>query len=220
MRVWVTRAQPGADRTAERLTTLGFTPVVVPLLEIRPLDVTLDLSGVQALAFTSLNGVAAFAARSAERSLPVFTVGDATARGAREAGFVAVRSAAGDLTALADLIRREAPGRSILHLSAAEPAGDLTLAVGDAAAIRSIAIYGALETGTCAPAAWDAVLVHSPRAARALALAGVVPGRVAATISPAAAAPLIDLGFAEIRVAPTPTETALLAALGKPGASV
>ncbi|WP_392354638.1 hypothetical protein V8F63_04600 [Brevundimonas sp. LF-1] len=35
-RVWVTRAEPGAARTADRLTALGFEPVVVPLLTLAP----------------------------------------------------------------------------------------------------------------------------------------------------------------------------------------
>jgi len=222
LRVWVTRARPGADRTAERLIALGLTPLVVPLLEIRPLAVTLDLTGVQALAFTSMNGLSAFAALSPDRSLPVLTVGDATARAARESGFAAVRSADGDLTALAALIHAEASGLSILHPCAAEPAGDLAAAVGPAADVRSIPVYGARETGGSAPEAWDAVLIHSPRAARALrsALPDRTGDRIAVAISPAAAGPLDELGLAEVRLAAAPTETALLAALGKPGASV
>ncbi|ADK99722.1 uroporphyrinogen-III synthase [Brevundimonas subvibrioides] len=221
-RVWVTRARPGADRTAERLTTLGHTPLVVPLLAIRPLDVALDLDGVQALAFTSLNGVAAFAALSTERALPVLAVGDATARAAREAGFASVRSADGDLQALAALVRSAAPGQSVLHPGALEPAGDLAAAVGDAARVRSIAVYGAQETGAAPPGDWDTVLIHSPRAGRALAIAlGDRPTlRLALAISAAAAEPLADAGFAEIRIAAAPTEAALLAALGNPRAGV
>ncbi|HUH09275.1 MAG TPA: hypothetical protein VLZ73_01880, partial [Brevundimonas sp.] len=41
-RVWVTRAEPGAARTAERLTALGFDPVVVPLLTLAHLPGALD----------------------------------------------------------------------------------------------------------------------------------------------------------------------------------
>lgn len=225
-RIWVTRARPEAEATAARLTGLGFTPLVVPLLAIRPIAVRLDLGGVDALAFTSLNGVAAFAALTSDRSRPVLTVGDATARAAGEAGFSDVRSAAGDLGTLATLIRATAPGRSILHPCAAEPAGDLASAVGDTARVRSIAVYGAQETGTAPPEAWHAVLIHSPRAARALARAlALAPpqgmtGRLAVVLSPAAAAPLSGLDFAAVRIAATPTEAALLAALGNPGSGV
>lgn len=222
-RVWITRAAPGAERTADRLTALGFTPLAAPLLTIRPLEVTPDLKGVQALAFTSRNGVAAFADRSPDRTLPVFAVGDATAAAARTAGFTDVRSADGDLAALAALIRIEGPGLTILHPRAARPAGDLAALVGAAAQITPLAVYDAVETDVAPPEAWDAVLIHSPRAARALAARltpDAAPNRVASAISPAAAEPLSALPFGEIRVAATPTETALLATLGKPGASV
>lgn len=217
-RIWVTRARPGADRTAERLSALGFEALVAPLLEIRPIEVALNLAGVQALAFTSPNGVAAFARLRPERALPVLTVGDVTAQAARAAGFAQVRSAQGDLGALADLIRAEASGLSILHPSAAEPAGDLALAVGPAARVRSVPVYGAEETGVAAPDGWDAVLIHSPRAARALTASGA--GRIAVALSPACAAPLADAGFAEIRIAAAPAEAALMDALGKPGPDV
>lgn len=222
-RVWVTRARPGADRTARRLSDLGFTPLVAPLLAIRPLDARPDLTGAQALAFTSRNAVKAFAERLDDRALPVFAVGDATAASAREAGFHDVRSAGGDLDALAALIRAEGAGLSILHPCAAEPAGDLAALVGDAGRITSLAVYEAVETDATAPDVWDAVLIHSPRAARALAAslsADGAGGRIAVAISPAAAAPLAVLGFAEIRTAAAPTEDALLAALGKPGVNV
>lgn len=222
-RVWVTRARPGADRTAERLATLGFTPVLAPLLAIRPLDARPDLTGVQALAFTSRNAVQVFAELLGDRAPPVFAVGDATAASAREAGFHDVRSAGGDLHALAALIRAEGAGLSILHPCAAEPAGDLAALVGDTARVTPLAVYEAVETDATAPEVWDAVLIHSPRAARALAArlsAQDARGRIAVVISSAAATRLSVRGLAEIRIAAAPTEDALLAALGKPEVNV
>ena len=222
-RVWVTRARPGADRTAERLATLGFAPVLAPLLAIRPLDARPDLTGVQALAFTSRNAVQVFAELLGDRAPPVFAVGDATAASAREAGFHDVRSAGGDLHALAALIRAEGAGLSILHPCAAEPAGDLAALVGDTARVTPLAVYEAVETDATAPEVWDAVLIHSPRAARALAArlsAQDARGRIAVVISSAAATRLSVRGLAEIRIAAAPTEDALLAALGKPEVNV
>jgi uroporphyrinogen-III synthase len=222
-RVWVTRARPGADRTAERLATLGFTPVLAPLLAIRPLDARPDLTGVQALAFTSRNAVQVFAELLGDRAPPVFAVGDATAASAREAGFHDVRSAGGDLHALAALIRAEGAGLSILHPCAVEPAGDLAALVGDTARVTPLAVYEAVETDATAPEVWDAVLIHSPRAARALAArlsAQDARGRIAVVISSAAATRLSVRGLAEIRIAAAPTEDALLAALGKPEVNV
>ncbi len=85
-KIWITRAEPGAAATAERVRALGHEAVVAPLLAIQPLvDARVDLTDVGALAFTSANGVRAFAEKSAERSLKVFAVGLATAKAARQA---------------------------------------------------------------------------------------------------------------------------------------
>ena len=226
-RVWITRAQPGAARTAARLTALGFTPVVAPLLTILPLPDALTqapgFATVAALAFTSPNGVAAFAALTPDlRDRPVFAVGDATAEAARDAGFSDARSAAGDIHALARLIAATPVEGLILAPGAREPAGDLP-ALLSAHIIQRLPVYAAEETDADPPADFDAVLVHSPRAARALAAAlapDAARDRLAVCISPAAVAPLATLGFAEIRVAEAPDETSLLTALGKSAGAV
>ena len=221
-RVWITRAQPGAARTAARLTALGFEPVVAPLLAIRPLpdalDAAPDFATIAALAFTSPNGVEAFAALTPDlRDLPVFAVGDATAEAARDAGFSAARSAAGDIHALARLIAASPIQGLILAPGAREPAGDLP-ALLPGRVIQRLPVYAAEETNAAAPADFDAVLLHSPRAARALAAIltpDVAENRLAVCISAAAAAPLGAFSFAEIRVADAPDETSILTALGK-----
>jgi uroporphyrinogen-III synthase len=226
LRVWVTRAEPGATRTAARLTALGFEPVVAPLLAIRPLTPIVDLTGVAALAFTSVNGVTTFAALSAVRDKPVFAVGDATAEAAREAGFSDVRSASGDARALARLIAGAGFRDAVLSPGAAEPAADLAALLAGVVEVRALAVYEAVETGVPAPAGFDAVLVHSPRAARALAMhaqvlgGGALDDRLAVAISPAAAEPLEDLGLREIRIAAAPTDAALIEGLGEPGRRV
>src|SRR5688500_18962148 len=127
-KIWITRAQPGADVTAERVRALGHDAVVAPLLAVRVLpDVTVDLAGVAALAFTSATGVRAFADASGERARKVFAVGAATAQAARAAGFRAVLSADGDVEAQAGgiAVRRSERRGAVLHPGAAEPAGDL-----------------------------------------------------------------------------------------------
>lgn len=217
-KVWITRAQPGADVTAGRVAALGFEPIARPLLEVRQLSPTLDLEGVAALAFTSANGVRAFAALTAERSRPVVTVGEATAQAARAAGFARVASADGDVVALAAMIAAAPPDGPMLHAGARQPAGDL---VGDLAArgveMRQVAVYETVPT----PAASDPttadeaeiVLLHSPRAARLLAeLLRKRPREdlAAVCLSPAVAAPLAGRRLA---IAEHPDEAALLAAL-------
>jgi uroporphyrinogen-III synthase len=221
LRVWVTRSQPGAEATAARLGDSGFAAVVRPVLETQALAIEPpDLTDVDALAFTSGAAVTAFAALTPRRDLPVFAVGDATAERAQAAGFVDVQSAAGDAQALAAAIAA-APRRPrlILHPAALEPAADL-VALLDALGVsaRGLAVYRTIPTGlTQAPANIDALLIHSPKAARLVA--GLVGRATAATlfayaISPAAAAPLREAGFARLITAARPDEASLLKLLG------
>ena len=223
-RVWVTRAEPGATRTAKALTALGFEPVVRPLLAIRFLTPPLELEGVDTLAFTSRNGVAAFAALTPDRHWPVLTVGDATAVAAREAGFRSVTSASGAVDDLAILICRTlGPATTILHISARIAAADLASHVGHGIRVRTLIAYEAVETDEDVPEDIDAVLVHSPRVARMVA-ARVTPATarrwVAIAISGAAAQPLAAIGFAALRVAEHPNDASVTAALGKPAPPV
>lgn len=193
---------------------------MAPLLAIRPLpQSTPDLEGVTALAFTSVNGVEAFAALSRLRDRPVFTVGDATAEAARAAGFRTVRSASGGLADLAALIAEAMPsGGRVLAPGALEPSGDLPALLAGRVAAEALPVYEAVETGAAVPDACDAVLIHSRRAAKALAALGpaAAADRLAVVISDVAAEPLGGAPFRALRVALAPTEAALLAALGQP----
>ena len=177
-RIWITRAQPGADATAERARVLGHEPVVAPLLAVKVLpDAQVDLSGVAALAFTSANGVRAFADLSGERAMRVFAVGSATAEAAKAAGFKRVLSADGDVNALAIGIshRKNELIGEVLHPGALEPAGDLVSALeGYGVMARRLILYETvpveLEPEQAAVlAASDVALLHSPKAAQALA---------------------------------------------------
>lgn len=191
--------------------------MVAPLLEIRPLDTVVDLDGVTALAFTSRNGVEAFAGLSPERTWPVFTVGDATADAARAHGFENVRSADGALADLAALLVAKAPqDGELLVPGAREPAGDLPALLADRVRARALPVYEAVEACVAPPRSFDAVLVHSARAARALRALGPFSGERAVVLSDAVASGLGDGAGLEISIAAAPDETALLEALGKP----
>jgi uroporphyrinogen-III synthase len=211
MNIWVTRAEPGASRTAERLRALGHEPRVAPVLRVRPLAGPIDLDGVGALAFTSGNGVRAFTGLSADRTLPVFAVGETTALAARQAGFAAVASADGDVAALAALIAASA-GRlagGVLFAGAVEPAGDLVAALTAAGVpARAAPVYDTIALAPEVPAGAQALLVHSPKAAQALAAAQLA-GLSAYCISAAAAAPLAR-SAARVLVASRPDEDSLL----------
>lgn len=226
-RVLVTRAEPGAAATARRLAAQGYAPIVEPLFALEP--IAADLPAFDALAFTSANGVRAFAKATARRDTPVFCVGRRTAEAAREAGFAEVASADGDVAALAGLVRRALPpGAMLLHAGNEDSRGDLVgglQAAGMKAAFR--ALYRAAPLARPGPAlaaflkdeqAFDAVLIHSPRGAAILAGFATASGTGArlrlsvAAISPAAAAALQPLA-ARIEIAAAPDEGSLLAAL-------
>jgi len=224
-RIWITRALPGAEETAGRLRAMALPVLVDPLLAVVPLSPSVDLDGVAALAFTSVNGVEAFARLSAVRDRPVFAVGERTARAAREAGFGEVASADGDVGALAALITARASGigGEVLVPGALEPAGDLiSPLVAAGLKARRLAVYETVERDP-APETLDqlgslaAVLLHSPRAAGKLARvlqARPAPSLRALCLSPSVAAPLEPLvqtgRLDSVTSAPHPTETALL----------
>jgi len=225
--VWITRARPGAEATARRVEALGFKALVDPLLEIRLLAPAVDLAGIGALAFTSANGVEAFARLTTARDLPVFAVGDATARAARAAGFAEPFSADGDVEALAALIARTCSG-PVLSVGAREPAADLPALLARAGvAARTLAVYATIDRPPAPDtlgqlAGIEAVLLQSPRAARGLAALldqAPAPALHALCLSPAVAEPLLAaqrLGrIGSVAFAPRPRESALLELLGR-----
>jgi uroporphyrinogen-III synthase len=217
--VWITRARPGALATAERVRDLGFEVLVDPLLVVETLDAELDLSHVTALAFTSANGVEAFARLSDARGLPVFAVGRATAKAAHVEGFASVSSADGDVEDLCDLIAAGAAG-PVLWAGAKEPAGDLVgMLRGCGVMAKGVAVYETLDSAPSDEtlARLDApttALLHSPRAARVLAAILIkrpAPALRFLCLSEAVAAPLREVVEpGSVTFAPRPDESALL----------
>lgn len=225
LRVLVTRAEPGASETGERLKALGYQPIVEPVFAIEPLPAALP--PFDALAFTSANGVRVFAKLSPRRDPPVFCVGARTAEAARDAGFLNVVSADGDVAALAGLIESKlAPGAQLLHTGNEESRGDLagTLTAKGRTALF-IPTYSAVPARQPGPtlagqmagaSAFDAVLVHSPRGAEILRSflqdeRNLAPFGLAA-MSHAAAAPIAPFAR-KVEVAASPNEPALLESL-------
>ena len=233
MRVLVTRPQPAAAALAGRLAALGHEVLVAPLLSIVPEihageRLAQALVDAQAVLFTSVNGVEAFAAATGRRDPRVFAVGDATARAARAAGFAEVETAGGDVASLVALVRaRATPGAgALIHARGSDVAGDLA---GDLAAagltLSRIALYRAipvemLEATVIAAfrqGRIDAALFFSPRTAAAfvrLARAAGIEGDCAAVaavaLSPAVGAELGALSWRRLLTAKEPTESAAL----------
>ena len=224
MRVWVTRAQPQAAATAERLVQMGHEPVVSPLIETRLVPATLDgLAGAGALAFTSQAAIDAALLQDlvpALADLPVFAVGDATADAAQRAGFKRVLSAGGAITDLATLILASPPswGGDLVHLSARQPAGDLAgLLKRGGCAARRVTLYETIDVpGTDIPEAVEAILIHSAMAARRAA-AVILPHEAQNMclfgLSEAALMPLNAIKFRLRAIAPIANEASILSLL-------
>jgi uroporphyrinogen-III synthase len=234
MQALVTRPIENAGMLTAALAARGVTSLVDPLLTIRFIpDAAVDLAGVTALLFTSSNGARAFAAASPRRDLAVFAVGDATATVARELGFAAVASAAGNVEDLATLVAATlAPGGgALLHPAGSVVAGDLAGRLGDAGfELRRIVLYAAEPAAALGDAtvaalrdgALGAAFFFSPRtASRFVTLVGnaAVGGatrRVAAfCLSQAVAAALDPLPWAQTVVAAAPSQESLLAAFDR-----
>lgn len=220
-RVWITRTQPGAETTAKRLRQMGWEPVVAPLLEVRAIPDAMRAApaphDITCLALTSPNTLDTIKdSLIAYQNVPAYAVGDTTAECARAAGLTRVQSAKGDIHALARLIGTQVAEGTVFAPSAREPAGDLPSLLPALTVIR-LPVYETIETDVAVPRDLAAILVHSPRAARVLApllKAATTPPPRLITISDAAAAPLRDIFAAEIHIASTPDEDAVLRTLG------
>ena len=197
------RAQAGAFAAQVRAKT-ALEPVIAPMQEMRDLPVEIDLSGISALAFTSKNGVEAFARMSATR-LPAYCVGEATAERARALGFEAV-AAAGNADSLKELL----PENGVLHLHGQhvrQKLGARQQAVYEQVALPlSHAAQAMLEAGEI-----DAVALFSPRSAALFAK--YLPEKSATkpvlyTLS-AAVAKALPAG-AEVRICAEPSAAAML----------
>lgn len=232
MRLLVTRPSEDAGHLHERLAALGHEGVAASLLEVKFIaGDALDLRGVQALLFTSANGVRAFAKRSDGRILPALCVGDATGREAQSVGFGDVRSAAGDVAALAALaiMTLDPAAGVLLHPAASKVAGDLAglLEVAGFGYRREV-LYETVQATQFPEAARTAlekgdvsgVLLYSPRTGSAFAklvmqanLSRALRSVTAYCLSAAVANEVQDLPWKAVRTAARPDEAALLALL-------
>ncbi|HEY1505881.1 MAG TPA: uroporphyrinogen-III synthase [Stellaceae bacterium] len=234
MKVLVTRAEGDAEKLAARLAERGHHSVIENLMTIRfrpeaARGIGPFLDGVQALLFTSANGVRAFAEATPLRDFRVFAVGDATAAASRVAGFAEVASAGGAVDDLAKLVigRLKPRAGALFHAAASVTAGDLQgLLEAAGFSVRRAALYDAVAAEWLSDATRDALarrdidaaLFFSPRnAATFVRLAtGLEEGckhMVAVALSSAVAEKLAPLPWRRIAVAAAPNEPALLATL-------
>lgn len=227
--VWITRSDQSAPQSAKAVEAAGFTPLIAPLLTIAAAGVPAAAPADDAvLAFTSPNGVAAFAALSDKRHYMIYAVGDATADKAKALGFSYMASAHGDVDALAKLIIADKPS-SVVHYSGVHVAGDLVGALRAAGleASRQI-IYAAQAVADLPVAARQAlaehkrhaVLLYSPKGARTFlsvmqrgGFAGRYADMIMVSLSPNIDAALGQGTFFARHIADAPNEAALISAL-------
>ena len=228
MRVMLTRPRADSERLAEELRARGNDVVMEPMLHIVPKGSLPPLEGVAALIVTSANGIRAFAAASDRRDLTVYSVGDATAQAAREAGFTTVESAQGDSAALGALVaarvKREAG--TLLHIQGRTVAGDIDkLLVSKGFSVRSAVLYEAeavdelsiVTRDYIADRKIDMILFFSPRTARTFVrlvneagLADRCETMIAICLSSAVAEAGSALIWGGVHIAATPDKAAML----------
>jgi Uroporphyrinogen-III synthase len=232
MRLLITRPREDAETLAASLADHGIEALIDPLLTIDYVEgEPLDLDRIQGLLATSANGVRALVRRTDRRDVPLFAVGDATARTATEAGFTRVSSAVGDVEALAQLvIARLDPGAgALLHPAATHVAGDLAGALSRAGfTYRREVLYQARAATALAEktltqlraGAVRGVVLFSPRTAGAFTrladaadLAASLRSVVCFALSPAVTAAATRLAWERTVVATQPTQADLVAAI-------
>lgn len=227
--VIITRAQPGADETAQRVQRMGLSAIVSPVLtqQDRSEAALPDAETLSGLVFTSANGVRAYSARRPDRTLPAWCVGPATAAAAREAGYAQVRESAGNAADLAAFIASQAAPatKPLLHVANAAAKGDLIKLLADHGFATVFApLYDMRPAAALSDAARNAltcdtpclVLIHSAKGAQRFAdlcAEFCLNHLSAAVISDAAAKPLNVIKLSAIQIAPRPNEAGLFQAL-------
>ncbi len=225
-----TRPSPDADAFSAAILAAGAEVILSPVMKIMFRDDPAPVEPDEALAFTSANGVRAFARVNADRRARVFAVGAATADTARHAGFGDVQMAEGDVGSLANLISMTKGQRRILHLAGTDRAGDLVAALAEKrVAARRLVLYDAVPEAelsaearaALAERALDcAVGLFSPRSAALFfaqtVRAGLEDRLAHATLlalSDAVAAAALADRWGRVKIAPERTAQAMAALL-------
>ncbi len=187
MRVLVTRPEPASARTAAELERRGHEAVLLPLMQAVQQPEALaspPAPDTAALAVTSAEAMRVLEtvpgdARAPFQALPLFAVGRATARAAREAGFREVSVADGDGHSLAELLivnSGQNPGASIIYLTGTPRSPDFEAKMREAGRSMDVRECYLMVPSTYSDAAViekltpmpDAILVYSSETARRL----------------------------------------------------
>jgi uroporphyrinogen-III synthase len=206
-RVVVLRPKPGASETVKRARELGLEPVSVPLFEVEAVEWAMPDGAFDGVLLTSANAVQQAGEQLQKlRALPAYTVGEATAEAARDAGFDV---AATGYDGVERLLGSIDPGLRLIHLCGEDrkSAPDARQEIEPVAVYRSRAIQ--------APALGDVngsvALVHSPRAGSRLGELVKDKASIAVVAISKAAANAVGEGWEVVTAADKPTDDAVLA---------
>ena len=225
----ITRPEPGATVTAERVSAWGFSPIVAPVLAIEPqrgADPAAGRRGRDGADQRECGG----GGPAACHGLPAFAVGSATAAKARAAGFSHVVDADADASVLPDLIVGAIGAGQTLFLPAAAGQGTALAAALRARGYRVLrrVVYRAAFVPALPPAAAAALRTGTAHAAlffssetargfvrlvRAAGLDNTVVDVDAVAISKRTEVALRPLPWRRIRVAERPNQDAMLVLL-------
>lgn len=171
MRVLVTRPEPSATRTAERLKALGHEPLLLPLFSAvhdrKAVERALSDGLPDALVVTSAEALNALGPAEALADLPVFAVGRRTAEATHEAGFHAVDIAGGDGRSLAALIAERFPRDpklSLLYLAGEPRAPQLEQDLAERRFTVKVAVCYRMQPVDIGENGVQSVLDHNPEA--------------------------------------------------------
>lgn len=204
----VLRPEPGASATVAKAREKGLDAVAVPLFDIEPVEWEApEPAGFDGLLLTSANAVRCAGDKIEKlRGLKAYTVGDATAEAARDAGFDVASTGDSGVDRLLGSIEADL---KLLH-----PCGEDRREPTEARqSITPLVVYRShpIELPNIPVEAGTVALIHSPRAGQRLAELVSDRGSVAiAAISPAAGE-AAGSGWKSVAVADQPSDDALLA---------
>lgn len=236
MAILVTRPAPDNAKTAAALRARGHEVLLSPMLRFEPVtfedDGEIDFDAVILSSANAVRAIEDHPVRARLMLLPVFAVGEHTAKIARDAGFTNITIADGDAISLRErIVESAAAGKlkkkaALCYLAGADLTRDLGGELGargftvvTRTAYRMVPITGlsdvvsdAFRAGTI-----DAVMHYSRRSARAYLNAARADGvEISALalpqccISEAVAGVLRDAGAMQVAAANAPDEKALL----------
>jgi uroporphyrinogen-III synthase len=220
VKVLIIRPQPGADATARRFKGAGYAPVLMPLFAIEHLPPpSVSVGGYDAIMLTSGNAArAATGFLESARDTPIYAVGSATASALAHLSFPVVATGSNGVEALVGVAAADGHKKLLWlagedHSAVPQIAGmHIDIAIVYRSAVLETPAQFAAQVAVC-----DAVILHSSRAAAhfaGLCDAGCLSRSkiTLATFSKAIAASAGE-GWAQIFVAPSPNDAALMDAI-------